>query len=131
MTEQLEKLMSNFAHKMLEIQADPYSLERLNLITQITNTATNDINELLAGGEFENNLQERDFFKNFYPRILSHVIEEGTIYNLHINKPINTNAIITEYYEEALNALDHLFAMNNFHYQYFKNGFKELDHIFF
>ena len=35
------------------------------------------------------------------------------------------------YYEDALQTMQSFFVMNNFHYQYFRNDFKELDRVYF
>ena len=52
-------------------------------------------------------------------------------YKLIINRPIQTSEAQINYYEEELKALQSFFRMYAFHYQYYKNGFTELDHLYF
>jgi hypothetical protein len=131
MKKQIESLMNTFASQLLKIEPDPVELNKLNAVTILSENTILEIREILTAYRFENDEQEIDFFRNINPKILFPPIEEGLKYNIRINKPISTNEVLVDYFESVLKTLQSFFSMNSFHYQYFKNGFTEMDHMFF
>lgn len=114
---------------LIPVKANP--LERLSASNEIISKVTEKIKEILKNHLFKSEEEEIHFFKSINPEIISHFIEEGLKYNIMINQPINTSERLVNYYEEELRALQSFFRLNNFHYQYFKNEFKELDKMYF
>ncbi|WP_158829046.1 RteC domain-containing protein [Mucilaginibacter lacusdianchii] len=80
---------------------------------------------------FQSQDEEIAFFKNLRPRILAFRIEEAMRYNLMMNQPIGTTKVVSRYLEEILEGLQSFFRLHSFYYQYYKNGFQELDHLYF
>ncbi|PTQ92143.1 RteC protein [Mucilaginibacter yixingensis] len=80
---------------------------------------------------FEDSGAEIEFFKFIRPGIVALKIEEIYKYNLIVNKPIGTSASVVHYFEESLKGLQIFFQLNSFYFQYYKNQFSEMDHLYF
>jgi len=131
MKKKINNLNNFFVQKMLEIRADPDELKKLNSIHLLSENTIAEAYRFLGNSRFVNQQDEIDFFKQVNSQFLSPPIEQGLRYSILNNKPISTNEALIHYFEEALKTLQSFFVLNNFHYQYYKNGFKELDSIYF
>jgi len=131
MKKSIENLQSNFAESLLDANSGETELHRLNAINKLCEQTITELREILKHHPFENSQEEIEFFKNVNPQFLSPPIEEGIKYNILTNKPISTKELLVYYFEDALKSLQSFFAMNNFHYQYYKNHFRELDTVYF
>jgi hypothetical protein len=131
MKEQIENLVNLFLIQLPDIYADNDELNKLNTIRGLSAKTSEEIMVLLESREFNSEQEEIDFFKLLNPKVLTPLIEQGLKYTILINKPIDTNEALIGYFENALKTLQSFFSMNNFHYQYFKNNFMELDRIYF
>lgn len=131
MNELFENIKNEVLEKLSQLSNGLSPLERLNESNTIVGNARDTLKETLNDYQFESDDVEIKFFKLTNPQILSHSIVEVLRYNIMINKPINTNEKLADYYEEELRALHSFFRQNNFHYQYYKNEFKELDKVYF
>lgn len=127
----LQKLTSELNDRLISSKTIGDPLERFNAVSKDTEEAMANLKTFIQANTFENNQDEIEFFKFIKPGILSHRVEEGLRYNLMVNRPIGTKEIQMKYFEEELSALQSLFRMNSFHYQYYKNRFSELDALFF
>ncbi|WPU99087.1 RteC domain-containing protein [Mucilaginibacter sp. cycad4] len=131
MNEIFKKLKGDLLEQLSDLDEKLPPLERLSATNHIAAKAINTIKETLKEQEFDSEEDEIQFYKFINPEILSHPIEEGIRYNILINEPIHTVENIVKYYEDELKVMQSFFRMNNFHYQYFKNNFVELDKIYF
>ena len=131
MKKQFENLLLQFSEELMNIGGEENALEQLNQIERLSARMIHEIKEILTAQPFENEMEEIEFFKQVNPRILSPSIEQGLKYYILINKPITTNEALVDYFEDALKNLQSFFSMNSFHYQYFKSGIRELDHLYF
>jgi hypothetical protein len=133
MNPKIEKVASELKQKLSlndEIEsANP--LEFYNSENKIIENAIAELKEFIESHRFENNEEEIEFFKKIKPEMISFKIEQGLRYNLIINKPIGTNKGQARYFEEELKTFQSFLRLNAFHYQYFKNEYKELDHLYF
>jgi hypothetical protein len=131
MNPKIEKITSKLNDDLLGENQIPNPLEKLTVILRTIEQAISELRQFVKNEHFQNDKEEIEFFKNVRPGILALRIEQGLRYNLTVNKPISTNALQLKYYEEELRALESFFRMNNFYYQYYKNGFTELDTLYF
>jgi hypothetical protein len=131
MKKQILDLLTLFVDQLAEILAEPIGLGRLNAVDKLSEKTIIELLEILKTNQFENEREEIEFYKISNPKILSPPIEEGLKYNVLTNTPISTNEVLIHYYEDAIKILQSFFSMNNFHYQYFKNNFVELDRVYF
>lgn len=131
MESRIQQITLDLAEKLAQVDERSGPLERVNTTKKIIDSAAIEITQILKTQPFANDFEGIEFFKIINPKILALQIIEDTRYNLEINKPINTNEALVNYYEEELKVLQSFIRMNNFHYQYYKNGFKELDNVYF
>ena len=128
---ELENLINQYLTQLLDFNAGHDELRKLNSVTLLSKNTIAEIKAFLQTHQFESEQEEIEFFKSMNPKVLAPPIEEGLKYSILINKPIDTNEALIAYFENALKNLQNFFSMNNFFYQYFKNNFMELDHIYF
>lgn len=131
MNEIFEKLKVDLLERLSNLEEQLTPIERLHAANIISGEITSQLKELIKEHAFPSEEEEIHFFKHINPEILSHQIEEGLRYKLLINQPINTTENIVQYYEEEMKTMQSFYRMNNFHYQYYKNNFMELDKIYF
>ena len=131
MNTQIENLRSKLNEDLLANQEIENHLERLTSDLKIIEQVITELREFVKADKLKDEQEEIDFFKNIKPEILALKLEAGLRYNLTINKPINTNEIQITYYDEELKALQSFLRLNTYHYQYYKNGFKNLDALYF
>jgi RteC protein len=131
MNTKIEQLRSKLNDELLKSKETDNPLERLKAALKAIEQAITALRQFIEENKFRDDQEEIEFFKNIKPEILALKIEEGMRYNLTFNKPIGTNDIQLKYYEEELSVLQSFFRMNSFHYQYYKNRFKDLDASYF
>ncbi|MGF7079039.1 RteC domain-containing protein [Mucilaginibacter sp. UYCu711] len=131
MNQKFEKMKSKLVDDLDNMIEHQSPLEKLSKASGIVESAIQELNELIAENNFDSPQDEILFFKKLRPEIFALRIEEVFRYNLAVNKPIGTSEIQVKYFEEELKALQSFFRMNSFHYQYYKNGLTNLDHICF
>ena len=129
MKQQIEKVRSELADALLGLESIDSGLERVTRGLQVIDSAIKDLNEIVSKTPFSSRQEEIIFFKQIKPELLGRRIEEVMRYNLLINEPISTNESKIKYYQDELRARQSYFRMNAFHYQYFKNGLTDLDHL--
>lgn len=81
--------------------------------------------------QFENKLEEIDFFRNIKPLFAAKLIYYNDIYNIEINKPFGGKKVIRKYYYAELIKLENYFAENLEFYRYYRSGNTALDHKYF
>jgi hypothetical protein len=106
-------------------------LERYHLALERIDRAIKDLKTLLTSHEFEDEREEIAIFKGIRPRLVAYRIEEALRYNATLNQPIGTPEVLSSYYNEILKGLQSFFQLHSFYYQYYKNHFQELDHLYF
>jgi hypothetical protein len=131
MNERIETLRSELAAQLQDLAANENNRERAALAMQAIDIAINKLNEIAGKLQFATKEEEIYFFKHVKPEILACRIEEVMRYNLDVNVPIGTNELKLKYYEDELRARQSYFRLNAFHYQYYKNGLSDLDHLYF
>lgn len=131
MNEQLEALRSELAAQLQDLAANENNRERAALAMQAIDAAIKKLNEIAGKLQFASKEEEIYFFKHIKPGILACRIEEVMRYNLEVNLPIGTNELKLKYYEDELRARQSYFRLNAFHYQYYRNGLSDLDHLYF
>jgi hypothetical protein len=131
MNTQIEKLKSDINDRLFSLDDQEESLEKLTEKLKILDDGIMQLNEIIDKNPFTSEKEEIYLFKTAKPEILARRIEEVMRYNLTVNTPINTDESKIKYFEDELKARRSFFRMNNFHYQYFKNGLTDLDHLYF
>ncbi|QJD95964.1 hypothetical protein HH214_08785 [Mucilaginibacter robiniae] len=109
---------------------DKSGLDRLRSVLARTEQAVKELRQLAAVYK-EDPVQLIQLLKFVRPEIESYGIEEGLLYHLISNQPIATPGLQIRYYEEELTALQATLRLHAFYYQYYKNGFSELDELYF
>jgi hypothetical protein len=127
----IERLRTELNDKLNEAENMENGTDKLNTVLKAIDKAIIEINHIVSTLEFENLHEEIAFFKYQKPELLARRIEEVMRYTLTVNAPISTPESKIKYYEDELKARKSFFRMNNFHYQYYKNGYDDLDQLYF
>jgi hypothetical protein len=125
-----EKLLDDLREELSLNASISVLIERFNGAVKITDKALFDLKEYLASNQV-NEQEEILIFKEVKPQIESFRIEEGLRFSILNYQPVGTAKIQIKYLDEELVSLQSLFRRNAFYYQYYKNGFDELDNLFF
>ncbi len=81
--------------------------------------------------QFENKLQEIDFFRNVKPQFAAKLIYYNDIYNIESNKPFGSKKALRKYYKAELTKLEIYFTENLDFYKYYRTGNRNLDNKYF
>jgi len=130
MKTQFEKLLNDLREELSSNASIRMPLERFNGAVKITDKALLELRQYLETRQPAEQ-EEISIFKEVKPQIESFRIEEGLRFSILNYKPVGTAKAQLKYLEEELVSLQSLFRRNAFYYQYFKNGFDELDNLFF
>lgn len=130
MNTQLETIRSELLSQLESIK-DSNSPESLKVAMRLIDNALTKMRMLVKERTFFKIIDEIMYFKELRPRMLALKIETALKYSLMINMPIKTANGQIDYYEEVLKGLQSFLELNAFYYQYYKNGFKELDTLYF
>jgi hypothetical protein len=126
----LELIVSKLDQALtIEINQEDTS-HRYAVAIKLIETATAEFQAVVSQRKLTEQ-EEIDIFKNLKPAIDAYRIEEGLRYNFLNNLPVGTNTEKTNYWQEELKGLQALFRHHPFYYQYYKNGFDDLDHLYF
>jgi len=104
--------------------------ERFNAAMRIIDEAMVNLNTMLSNQQLSEE-EEISVFKKIKPEIESYKIEEGLRYNIHKNLPIATIDARISYYQDEIRAVQIMNRRNSFYYHYYKEGFTELDRLYF
>ncbi|MGK6353177.1 RteC domain-containing protein [Parapedobacter sp. DT-150] len=75
--------------------------------------------------------EEIHLYKEVWPAVVSWHIQHVEGYAMESNQPIGNDGKLREYWERELAFISRFFAMQPFHYQYYRLGATELDHLYF
>lgn len=131
MKPQIEKLKNELADDLFILNEIEPGLDKLTQTLNKIDQVIKSLNYIVSELPFADDKEEIYFFKYTKPEILATRLEEVMRYNLSVNIPIGTNQIKLKCYEDELKARQSFFRMNAFHYQYYKNGLSDLDHLYF
>ena len=124
----LSELQSNL--KVIHSQTDEpiqYAEQAIKkLITILEKIKTTFLNH-----QFENKLEEIDFFRNIKPLFAAKLIYYNDIYNIESNKPFGSKKAIRKYYNAELIKLETFFTENLEFYRYYRTGNRNLDNKYF
>lgn len=125
-----EKLLKELREELSSNASIRVPLERFNGAVKITDRALLELKHDLGTRQLTEQ-EEISVFKKVKPQIEAFRIEEGLRFSIGNYKPMGTIKAQLKYLEEELVSLQSLFRRNAFYYQYYKNGFDELDALFF
>lgn len=125
-----EKLLNDLRENLSENAAVDSPLGRFNGAVKITDRYLFDLRNYLDNHQVGEQ-EEISIFKEVKPQIEAYRIEEGLRFSILNYKPMGTPKVQEKYLDEELVSLQSAFRRNAFYYQYYKNGFDELDHLFF
>lgn len=74
---------------------------------------------------------EIGFFKTVKPKFYALKIFHFELYNLDMSRPAGTVETLMNFYRQELDLILRFFKQQAFLYQYFKNGFTEMDNLYF
>jgi hypothetical protein len=131
MDQEIDNIRSELDKVLEEIKAIENPIYQLFRTTDAIDQAVAALNFLAEKVGFIDEKQEVSFFKQVKPELLAMKISEVFRYNLLVNRPVSTQEVQLKYYEEELLALQSVFRMNAFHYQYYKNKMTHLDLDYF
>lgn len=106
-------------------------LERLRQALPLTSKVLNDVKDAVLKDGFDSQAEEIDFFKKIKPRFYALQLWEMLLYDVSARTPAATKEMVRGYYEQELIQAFRLLNANSFHYQYYKTGASELDHVYF
>jgi hypothetical protein len=130
MNTNFETIEMQLNEELMALQNLP-PMERYNASVVLVNKAVADLKVQLKKNEFASQEEEVSFFKEIRPKILAHKLRVSVEYNISVNEPIGTTEVLINYFEEAIKGFQSLFKLNSFYYQYYRNHFSELDHLYF
>ncbi|WP_345952974.1 RteC domain-containing protein [Mucilaginibacter sp. PAMB04168] len=125
-----EKLLNELRENLSENASIESPLGRFNGAVKITDKALSDLKNFLDHDQVGEQ-DEISIFKEVKPQIEACRIEEGLRFSILNYKPTGTAKAQVKYLDEELVSIQSVFRRNAFYYQYYKNGFDELDHLFF
>jgi hypothetical protein len=112
-------------------ESEPSPLERLRNALPLISKVTNEIKDAVLKEGFYNQADEIYFFKKIKPQLYALQLWEMAFYDISTRTPAGTKEMVKAYYEQELIQVFRLLNTNSFHYQYFKTGASELDHVCF
>lgn len=125
-----EKLLNDLREELSLNASISAPIERFNGAVKIIDKALLALKDYLATHQLT--VQEEIFiFKEVKPQMEAFRVEEGLRFSILNYKPVGTPKVQIKYMGEELVSLQSLFRRNGFYYQYYKNGFDELDNLFF
>jgi hypothetical protein len=127
----METLPPTLKERLAALPQELLPLERFNAAIGIIEKISADFKQIINNSDFLDDQQKILAFKHIKPFIDAHRIEEGYRYMLEVNRPIGRPDKQISFLEEQLEGLAGFLRMNAFYYQYYKNGFTELDHLYF
>ncbi|NCD68277.1 RteC domain-containing protein [Mucilaginibacter agri] len=127
----VQAIIADLNTKLDELGHGSGDLVFLNASLALIDQAVKALDEQVRFLGFDTIPEEIYFFKVQKPGILCKRTELIIEYHLSVNVPVGTPEIQIEYYEEVLKAERSFFNMNNFYYQYYKNGLTEMDNLYF
>ena len=110
---------------------DVSPLERLKHALPIISNVIASLKEHVLKGGFADQPAEVYFFKKIKPRFYALQLWEMLFYDISTRTLAGTKAMVRDYYEQELIQVFRLLNTNSFHYQYYKTGASELDHVYF
>jgi len=131
MNNAIKKIRADLNEQLFEIETLDNGLDKLNKLLAAIDKAIAEINTIVEDIQFDDQQEEISFFKYQKPELLARRIEEVMRYNLTVNAPIGTAESRIKYFEDELKARRSFFRMNNYHYQYYKNGLTDMDQLYF
>lgn len=127
-----EKWLSELEQELSLLDESEISpLERLRQALPLIRKVLKDIKEAVLKDGFKSQTDEIYFFKRIKPQLYALQLWEMLFYDLSARTPAGTKEMLKCYYEQELIQVFHLLNANSFHYQYFKTGASELDHVYF
>ncbi len=127
-----DQLLEQQKNQLSKINTDiSDSLEQLKSSIDLIQKNLKELKERIKKQPFTDQKEEIYFFKKVKPALYSDKIFELEKYQLEFNKPKGTPESVIAYYKAELKYLERFFKLNSFHYQYYRSGFLELDHLYF
>lgn len=127
-----ESLMSELEDKLLEIHSqtnDP--IQYAELAIKLIIPLFEKLKTRLLKHNFENKMEEINFFRESKPKLAAKLIYYNEIYNIETNKPFGTKKAIRKHYSLELSKLESFFNDNAEFYKYFRTGNRSMDHKYF
>ena len=125
-----EKLLNDLREGLSANASIRSPLSRFNGAVKLTDKALLDLKSHLEQHQLTEQ-EEISIFKEVKPQIEAFRIEEGLRFSILNYKPMGAVKVQVRYFDEELVSIQSLFRRNAFYYQYYKNGFDELDYLFF
>jgi hypothetical protein len=127
--EELYQQLLNLLTVVLASEADP--VKRLSHALQEIRVALQTLRAKVLSRPFPSKELEILFFKTIKPKFYALRIFHLELYSLDMNKPAGTKDMLLAFYREELGLINRFFRQHAFLYQYFKNGFSDMDGIYF
>ena len=127
--DELYKRLIGFLAVLIGKEIDP--VKRLAQALQEIRTVLQTLREKVLSRPFPSQEIEIWFFKTIKPKFYALRIFHIELYNLDMNKPAGTKDMLLLFYRQELKLVERFFKLNAFLYQYFKNGFSEMDAMYF
>jgi len=131
-TNNCEELYVQFREELQGVEsAAPEAVKRLSAGMAVIRKYLALLRERVIPGGFTDANSEIDFFKSVKPRFYSWLIYYQECYAIEVQVPLGDGKERLAYYAEQLKYIRRFFRQHEFHYQYFKLGAVELDHLWF
>jgi len=131
MSQIYEKL---YAEMTAELNASTKEQGRLQILAgslSILRRYLRLLKESVIANGFQDEGSEIIFFKEIKPRFYSQMIYTLSAYTLEVNKPVGTIEQQRHYLETELQQVQRFFNQYPYHYQYYRTGASDLDHLYF
>ncbi|GGC33408.1 hypothetical protein GCM10011386_26870 [Parapedobacter defluvii] len=107
------------------------TLERLRLALRTIRRAKTELREKVEKRPPATADEEIYLYKTVWPSVLSWHVQHMEWYAMEANQPIGDRNRLKDYWKRELVFTARFMAMQPFHYQYYKLGATELDHLYF
>lgn len=127
-----EKVLAELEQELFVLEdAEILPLERLRQALPLISKITNEVKASVLKDGFDSPANEIHFFKSMKPRLYGLQLWEMLFYDIATRTPAGTKEMVKAFYEQELIQVFRLLNNNSFHYQYYRTGATELDHLYF
>src|SRR5690554_1148551 len=131
----LSKILSEIRHQEAKLSSQMVqTVDEAYQMTLFLNDMLCIIKAKVLQGNFINEQQEIDFFKNIKPQVLGKLIYYNKVFRIETTCPVSNGKIHQSYYENLLKTLKSEYKesiCNEDFYRYYRAGRTDRDHIYF
>lgn len=128
----VEKLEKDVRCSIEQIEAEDKNILKKSLdASLVLGGAFDRLKEFITGYSFDDDDEEILFFKEFKPRIFSHLIYYRKVYNIEMGRPVASIEAQREYLKKELDFIQKFIDKRIDFYRYYRSGATHMDAAYF